>query len=94
LQLSTDQSAKFVLAFVSTVIPSTSLLEIRDQDFYSLLDTYDLRNGVSSSTRGGSVFLRRRYVCCTVISARVYPRCHGVQVTMDSVHPLSLRYGE
>jgi hypothetical protein len=31
-------------------------------------------------------------VCCTVVSARGYPRCHGVQVTMDSVHPLSLHY--
>jgi hypothetical protein len=38
----------------------------------------------------GSVFLCRRYVCCTVVSARLYPRCHGVQVNMDSVHPLSL----
>jgi hypothetical protein len=28
--------------------------------------------------------VRTRYVCCTVVSARVYPRCHGVQVTVDS----------
>jgi hypothetical protein len=41
--------------------------------------------GVSYSTEG-SVFLCRRYVCCTV----VYPRCHGVQVTVDSAHALSL----
>jgi hypothetical protein len=34
-----------------------------------------------------SVFLCRRYVCCTVVSARVYTSCHGVPVTMDSVHP-------
>jgi hypothetical protein len=46
----------------------------------------------SSSTNEGSGFLCRRYVCCTVVSARVYPRCHGVQATMDSVHPLSLHY--
>jgi hypothetical protein len=39
----------------------------------------------------GSIFLYRRYVCCTVVSARVYPRCHGVQLIIDSVHPLSLR---
>jgi hypothetical protein len=46
----------------------------------------------SSSTKEGSVFLCRSYVCCTAVSARVYPRCHGVQVTTDSVHPLSLHY--
>jgi hypothetical protein len=31
-------------------------------------------------------------VCYTVVSALVYPLCHGVQVTTDSVHPLSLQY--
>jgi hypothetical protein len=40
----------------------------------------------------GSVFQCRRYVCYTLVSARVYPRCHGVQVSMDSVHPLSLHH--
>jgi hypothetical protein len=50
------------------------------------------RNGASSSTKEGSVFLCRRYVCCTAVSARVYPRCHGVQITMDSAHSLSLHY--
>jgi hypothetical protein len=48
-----------------------------------LLDMYVFRNGASSSTREGSVFMCRRYVCCTVVSARAYPRCHGVQVTVD-----------
>jgi hypothetical protein len=38
----------------------------------------------------GGVGLCRRHVCDTVVSARVYLRCHGVQVTMDCVHPLSL----
>jgi hypothetical protein len=37
-----------------------------------------------------SVFQCRSYVCCTVFSARVYSGCHGVQVTMDFVHLLSL----
>jgi hypothetical protein len=40
----------------------------------------------------GSVFLYRLYVCCSVVSARVYVYacCHGVQVSMDYVHPLPL----
>jgi hypothetical protein len=45
---------------------------------------YVFRNGVSFSTREGSIFLYRRYVCCTAVSARVYPRSHGVRVTTDS----------
>jgi hypothetical protein len=83
-------SVKLVLAFASIVIPSFSLLEIRDQDIDSLLDVYVFRNGASFPTEV-SGFLSRRYGCCTAVSARVYPRCHGVQVTMGSVHPLSLR---
>jgi hypothetical protein len=57
----------------STVIPGAGLTEIHDQEFYSLLDMYRFRNGASSSTKEGSVFLCRRYVCCTVVSAREYP---------------------
>jgi hypothetical protein len=57
---------------------------------YSPLDMYVFRNGASSSTRDGSIFLCRRYVYCTVVSAWEYPRCHGVQVTVESVNPLSL----
>jgi hypothetical protein len=38
----------------------------------------------------GSVFLCRLYVCYTVVSARIYPRCHDIQITMDPVHSLSL----
>jgi hypothetical protein len=49
-----------------------------------------LEMGPPLRRRKGSVLLCRRYVCWTVVSARVYPRCHGVQVTMDSVHPSSL----
>jgi hypothetical protein len=76
---------KLLLAFASTVIPGFSLLEIHEEDLYSLPDMYVFRNGASSSTKEGSVFLCRRYVCCTVVSARGYPRCHGVQVTVGSV---------
>jgi hypothetical protein len=78
------QSVKLLLAFASTVISGFSL-QIHEHDFCSLLDMYVFRNGASSTTEEGSVYLYRRYVCCTVASARVYPRCHGVQVTMDSV---------
>jgi hypothetical protein len=86
------RSVKLLVAFASTVVPVFSLLEIHDQDFHSLLDRYVFRNGTSSSTDEVSVFLWRRYVCCTVVSARVHPRCHGIQVTVDSVHPLTLHY--
>jgi hypothetical protein len=70
------RSVKLLLAFASTIIPGFSLLEIHDEEFYYLLDMYKFQNGNSSSTKEGSVFLctRRRYVCCTVDSARVYPR--------------------
>jgi hypothetical protein len=40
--------------------------------------------------REGVVFLGRCYVCCTIASTQVYMQCHSVQVTLDSVHPLSL----
>jgi hypothetical protein len=82
------------MVFASTVIPGYSLLEIHDKNFYSALDMYVFRNGASSSTKEGSVFLCRHHICCTVVSARIYPRCHGVQVTMDCVHPLSLHIRE
>jgi hypothetical protein len=73
---SVGRSVKLLLVF-----SSFSLLEIHDQDFYSLLDTHVFRNGASSSKKEGSVFLCRRYVCCAVVSAQAYPRCHGVRVT-------------
>jgi hypothetical protein len=87
-----DWSVKLLLAFVSTVIPRFSFLEIHSQYFYSLLGIFVFRNGAFSSTKKGSAFIRRRYICCTVVSSRVYRRCHGVQDTMYSVHPLSLHY--
>jgi hypothetical protein len=84
------RSVKLLLAFTSTAIPGFSLLKIHDQDFCSLLDLYVFQNGASSSTREGSVILCRLYDCYTVVSARVYPCYHNIQVTIDSVHPLSL----
>jgi hypothetical protein len=87
-------SIELLLASANTDFPGFNLLEIHDQDFYSPLDMYVFRNGASSSTKEGSVFLYRRYVCCTVVSVRVYPRCRGVQVAMDFVHPSSLLYNK
>jgi hypothetical protein len=81
------QSVKLLLVFISIVTPGFSLFKIHDEDFYSLLDIYIFRNGASSWTKEGSVF-----ICSTVVSTQEYPRCHGVQVSMDSVHPLSLPY--
>jgi hypothetical protein len=77
------RSVKLLLDLASSVIPVFSLLDIHDEDFYSLLDVYVFRNGVSSSTKEGSVFLRRCYACCTVFSARIYPRSQG-QITIES----------
>jgi hypothetical protein len=85
-------SIKLLLIFASTITPGLSLLEIRDQHFYSYSNMYVFRNGAFSSTKERSVLLRKRYVCCTVVPAQAYPRCHGTQVTMDSVHPLPLHY--
>jgi hypothetical protein len=87
--LSASRPVKFLLAFTSTVNPGFSLLEIHGQDISSPLDMCVFRNGAFSWTIEGSTFLCMRYVCCTVVSARVYPRCHGVQVTVDCI-PLSL----
>jgi hypothetical protein len=83
---------KLPLAFTSTLIPGFSLLKIHDQDFYSLLDMYMFRNGASRSTKEDLAFLRRCHVCCTIVSARVYPRRHSVQINMDTVHLLTLHY--
>jgi hypothetical protein len=80
-------SVKLLLAFAITVIPGFSRLEIRDQDFYCLLNMYVFKIGPHVR----SVILYRRYICCTVISARAYPPCHGVLVTVYSIHPLSLQ---
>jgi hypothetical protein len=70
------------LAFASTFVPAFILLEIHGQEFCFLLDMNVFINGPSSSTREGSAFLCRGYVCCTAVSARAYPRCQGIQVTL------------
>jgi hypothetical protein len=49
--------AKLLLAFANTVSPGLSLLEIHDQDFYSLLDMYVFENGAFSSTKERSVYV-------------------------------------
>jgi hypothetical protein len=40
----------------------------------------------------GLVFLCRRHVCCTIVSAWVYPHCHGIVVTIVSVHLVTALY--
>jgi hypothetical protein len=64
---SVGRSVKMLLAVVSAVIPGFSLLDIHARNFCSLEDTYMFRNGASSSTREGSIFQCRRYVCFTVV---------------------------
>jgi hypothetical protein len=86
------RSVKLLPGFDNTVIPGFSVLEFHDQDFYSFLNTYVFRNGASSSTKEGSTLLCRRCVCWTAVSARVYTHRHGIRVTMESVHRLSLHY--
>jgi hypothetical protein len=92
---SVSQSARLLLGLISTVIPVFSLRDIHDQEFGSVLHMYMFRNWIFSLMREGeeSIFLRRHHVGCTVVSARIYPRrYHGIHITMDSVHPLSLHY--
>lgn len=87
-----SRSVKLLLAFASTVIPSFIVLGIHSQDFYSLLDMYLFQNAASYSAKVGPMFLCRRYICYPAVPARVYPCCHGDQVSMDSVHHLSPHY--
>jgi hypothetical protein len=50
---SVSQSARMLLALISTVIPGISLCEIHDQEFGSVLHMYIFRNGICSLMRGG-----------------------------------------
>jgi hypothetical protein len=84
--ITVGRSIQMPLAFTSIVIPGSNLHETHDQDFCSLLDMYVFRNWATSLTRERSAFLFRHYVCCAIVSARVYLSCHGLQVTGDSVH--------
>jgi hypothetical protein len=83
--LSVGLSVKLLPALASTVILDfRSRRDVSPRYFFFLLDMYMFRNWAASSTKEGSVFLYRGSVCCPVVSVRVYPRCHGVQVAMDS----------
>jgi hypothetical protein len=73
---------------------ASGLIEIYEQDFCSVLDMYVFRSGAPFRRWKGSAVPCRRYVCCAVVSARVYPRCHSVQVAMGTVRPLSLHYAK
>jgi hypothetical protein len=74
------------MVFFNTVIPGFGLLEICDQEFYYLKNMHVFRNGASSSKNEVLVFLVCRcYISCTVVSAGVYTRCHGVQIPVDSL---------
>jgi hypothetical protein len=53
------RSVKLLLAFVSTVIPGSGLLEIHDQDFQSLVDVYVFRNGASSESESELLYYWR-----------------------------------
>jgi flagellar biosynthesis protein FliR len=53
---SVGRSVKLLLALASTFIPGFSLLEIHDQDLFSLLDMHVFQNGAFSSAKEGSVF--------------------------------------
>jgi hypothetical protein len=54
-----DRSFKLLLAFARTVITGFNLINIKGQNFCSLLAMYVFQNGASSSTEKGSVFLYR-----------------------------------
>jgi hypothetical protein len=54
---SVGRSAKLLLAFCSTVIPGFSLLEIHDQDFYSLLDKSQSQSYVTTDVQLASLSL-------------------------------------
>jgi hypothetical protein len=47
------RSVKLLLAFANIAIPGFSLLEIHDQNLYSLLDMHVFLSGASSSTKEG-----------------------------------------
>jgi hypothetical protein len=67
------RSVKLLWSSSARPFVASGFFEIHDQDFCSFPDMYVFRNGASSSTKEGSVFLFRRYVCCTAVSARGYP---------------------
>jgi hypothetical protein len=80
------QWVKLLLAFVSTVIPGFSLLDVHGQEFNSPYTCPCLQMGPPFRRQKGSVFLCVSYDCCTAVSARAYPNCPEVQDSMDPLH--------
>jgi hypothetical protein len=89
---SVGRSVKLPLVFANIVTSCFTLLEIHDQDIYSLLDLDVFRHGASSTMKEVLVFPCEHYVCCTIVLVRVYPRCDLVQVSMNPVHPVTALY--
>jgi hypothetical protein len=73
-----SQSVKLLLAFTSAVISGFSLLEVHDQDFYSLLDMYMFQKELSSHT---GIFLCVVSMDCIENTA---PHCCSSIVTMGT----------
>jgi hypothetical protein len=71
-----------LLAFTSTIISGFNLLEIHDEDVYSLLDMYIFRNWASSSTKGG---VRSFYVGATFVAPQFQ---HGYTGAVTLSRPL------
>lgn len=92
VSLSIGQSVKLLLDLASTGILGFRACQDLTKIFF-LLDVRVWEMGPLQ--RGeGSVFLWRRYVCCTVVLAQGYLCCHCVQVPVGTVHPLSLQYSK
>jgi hypothetical protein len=85
---------KLPLAFASTVIPGFSLLKIHDKDLYYCLHMHVFQMGAYFLMKEVLVFLCRCHVHYTLVSAWAYQRCHGILVTMNSVHYLPLNYNK
>jgi hypothetical protein len=78
----------FLLALISTVTLSWSLGEIHEQDFCSLLDKRVYRNDESSTIR----YFYIRAIFVVLWFRHEYTRAHGVQVTTESVYPITALY--
>jgi hypothetical protein len=65
---------KLLLAFACILIPGFTVLEIQEQDFYSLIDMYVFRNGDSSLTKEVSVFLFFFFIIYIYIKVKLSPR--------------------
>jgi hypothetical protein len=72
--VTTDPNLKKNVLLAYFLFLSLGFIKIHDQDICSVLDIYLYRIWTSTLMREGSVFLRRCYICCTIVSARVYLR--------------------